>query len=128
MQHQKSVLFLAMADHPSGVEPAPTVTEVDSVGHKRKGHRSNDEIWEYYTKIPLSKDKAESLHRNYDGCCRSCGNTVVGKPKRLKDHIATCEAAPVHTHLHSFKRLAETPKPSASGSSSRARLDAPLAK
>ncbi|DBB01256.1 TPA: hypothetical protein ACH3X1_001122 [Trebouxia sp. C0004] len=68
-----------MADAPSGSEAEPIVVESASVGQKRKsaGHRQNDDIWQYYSQIPLPQDRAKALHRNYDACCKSCGKTVV---------------------------------------------------
>ncbi|DBA85838.1 TPA: hypothetical protein ACH3X1_005386 [Trebouxia sp. C0004] len=117
-----------MADAPSGSEAEPIVVESASVGQKRKsaGHRQNDDIWQYYSQIPLPQDRAKALHRNYDACCKLCGKTVVGQQK-MKDHTSNCSEAPIDSQ-HTYKRLAEAPKPTASESSSLSKSDAPIAK
>ncbi len=68
-----------MANAASGSEAEPIMLESESVGQKRKsaGHRQNDDIWQYYSKICLPQDRAKAVHRNYDACCKPCGKTVM---------------------------------------------------
>lgn len=119
-----------MADAASGFEAEPIVVDSVLVGQKRKsaGHRQNDDIWQYYSKIFLPQDRAKALHRNYDACCKSCGRKIVGQPQKMKDHTSDCSEAPIDSQLHAYKRLAEAPKTTASESSSGSKSNAPIAK
>ena len=76
-----------MVDDAASLKPASDPIVIgpgeEPVGSKRKGHRLEDEIWQLFDKIPLSKEKAALLHRANDAKCRACHTRMIGQPAKL---------------------------------------------
>ena len=73
-----------------------------------KGHRQLNASWQYFKMIHLTKAKAKSLHRNYDGECKACGKRVPGQPAKLKTHLQhDCKQKSHSTQLRIHQLQAE---------------------
>ncbi len=90
---------------PDITEDVIDVEELEEV--PEKGHRHLDDIWQYYKKIRLPNDKADTLHRNYDARCKYCGETVVGKPQMMRKHTSKCTSTSHTGQLHALSEQAK---------------------
>ncbi|DBA88041.1 TPA: hypothetical protein ACH3X1_005022 [Trebouxia sp. C0004] len=116
-----------MADHTAEADFEPI--DLDDVSGKPKGHRTEDDCWDYFKKIKLSEADRIKLHRNYNGKCKSCGNTVVGQPYKLKQHLTGCNKASLSSQVHALKSQASAAKSGDTSSAQSQQVDsAPLAK
>ena len=93
-----------MTDAAASLDPIshPDNIGEESVGSKRKGHRQEDETWQMFDKIPLSKEKAALLHRANDASCRACHTRVIGQPAKLKTHLTSCKEAATDVQLRAY--------------------------
>ncbi|DBB05689.1 TPA: hypothetical protein ACH3X1_012300 [Trebouxia sp. C0004] len=90
--------------------------------NKRKGHRREDDCWDYFTKIKLSEDQIAKLHRNHNARCKSCGATVAGQPAEMKIHMTKQCSHISHTgRLHAFASQASVGNSAASTSADQSR-------
>ncbi len=73
-----------MADHTAEADFEPI--DLDDVSGTRKGHRTEYDCWDYFKKIKLSEADRIKLHRNYNGKCKSCGNTRAEVGSNTEDY------------------------------------------
>jgi len=111
----------------SDVEPIV----IDDSKKRKIGHRQEDHAWDYFTKIKLSEESAAKLHRNYDARCKSCSETVVGQPSKMKQHLTKqCKHISQAGQLHIFAKQAAAGNSVGSTSASQPQqsVDGPMAK
>ena len=116
-----------MADPTAEADAEPIVLDDDC--RKQKGHRTEVDCWDYFKKIRLPKAEADKLHRNYNAVCKSCGDTVIGQPYKLKLHMTGCNGVSLSGQVHALKSQASAAKSGDTSSAQSQQVDsAPLAK